>query len=93
VLDEATRANREPTTEERRLFDGMMVDVDRMGDDITRSERLEAAQRSLTERRGRQLEGEQPGRRPDGVITRGAAVEMKGEDGLMNKPTSAALSC
>jgi HK97 family phage major capsid protein len=64
VLDAADKENREPTAEERGRFDAMMADAGKLQNDYERIEKLEAAERSITETRGRQTDPDEPGRKP-----------------------------
>lgn len=81
VLNEAEKAKREPNAEERSKFDGYMAEADKLEEQIARHEKLESAEKSLAESRGRQTENEEPGRQPNSgevrTIDRRATVEYR----------------
>lgn len=64
ILGRAQNQRREMTGEEHRQFDAMMSRSDEMLKEIERVERLESAERSITETRGRMTDPGQPGRQP-----------------------------
>ncbi|MCI0352268.1 MAG: phage major capsid protein, partial [Acidobacteriales bacterium] len=64
VLDTAEGAKREPTAEERAQFDALMVEADKLQERFERVEKLEAAEATLAESAGRQVGGDDPGRKP-----------------------------
>lgn len=64
ILDSAQAAKREPTAEENARFDMIMAEADKCEARYLKIEKLEAAEKTVAESRGRQLNGEEPGRQP-----------------------------
>lgn len=62
-------------------YETIMEDVDKLGAEIDRAERLETANRSLSASLGRQVAPSQPGRLPDVTERRGGFVETKSTGG------------
>ncbi|MBE3590002.1 MAG: phage major capsid protein [Firmicutes bacterium] len=71
ILDRAEGEHRDLTAEEREQYDRIMADIDRLGDQITREERLRDLERDLRQPAGAPVvgvrdaaQGDQPGARP-----------------------------
>jgi len=75
IYSTAETAKREPTAEERGQFETIMGDADKLEARFLELERLEAAEKSVSESLGRKTEAEQPGRKAGETRTNPLATE------------------